>query len=130
MAEAMVMIGCKAPNGVVLNLDSFVRKFPGTNDPGVQRVDGKRTVTLKGWSHRVNEPDMAAGTGGYVLTPVPADFWEAWAASHTDFPMLTDGTIIAPHKDSIGQARAHAEVPKMHAQSDGELKRAAYNPKD
>ena len=76
---------------------------------------------------------MPEGTGGYVLTRVPADFWEQWLATHADFPMIEDGTILGPHKDAAGQARGHIEVPKMHAPTRGEVKEledAKFNPKD
>jgi hypothetical protein len=118
----MVLIGCKHPNGVVLNLDHYEIQTKETNR--IRRVIGKSTVTLKGWAHAYNRPDPAEGLGGYVLTPVPQDFWDEWLATHGDFPMLEDKTILGPHKDATGQARDHADVPAMHAQATGELKAA------
>ena len=113
-AGEMVLVGCKHPNGVVLNLDRLEK----VNDQGqVRMVKGKQTVTLKGWAHPFNRPDPAEGLGGYVLTPVPADFWNAWLESHSDFPMLEDMTILPPHKDAPKQARDFEEVPQMHAPS-------------
>ena len=106
----MVMIACKAPGGVVLNLDAYeaigngnIRRIPG----------GVATVTLKGWSRAWGTADHTEG--GYALTPVPKDFWDAWLASHADFPMLADKTILPPHKAAADQAQAHAAVPQMFA---------------
>lgn len=110
MAEEMVLVGCKAPNGVVLDTDRYERTDSTTL--GIRTIVGKR-FTLKGWAHDVNKPDPAQGTGGYVLTPVPASFWEEWVKTHPDFPLLTDKTILPPHKDARGQAVDHAAVPKM-----------------
>lgn len=122
-----VLIACKAPNGVVLNLNHFVK----LDDKGAVRIEaGKQTVTLKGWAHESNRPDPTEGVGGYTLTPVPAEFWEEWLATHPDFPMLADGTILGPTKDGVGQARAHSTVPQMHARGDGELRRHAYKAAD
>ena len=125
------MIACKHPNGVVLNLDHY--ELMNAQNNRVLRRAGKASVTLKGWSHPINRPDPTEGTGGYVLTRVPADFWEQWLATHADFPMIEDGTILGPHKDAAGQARGHIEVPKMHAPTRGEVKEledAKFNPKD
>lgn len=130
-SDAFVMIACKHPNGVVLNLDHY--ELMNVQNNRVQRRVGKASVTLKGWAHAINKPDPTEGTGGYVLTRVPADFWEAWLATHQDFPMIEDGTILGPHKDAPGQARSYANVPKMHAPTVDEVKdleAAKFNPKD
>lgn len=119
-ATRTVLIGCKHPNGVTLNLDHYVLRNAANNL--VQRINGKATVTLRGWSYPFGKPDPGEGVGGYVLTPVPADFWDQWLAEHEDFAMLEDKTILGPHRDAKTQARDHAEVPKMHAPSSDELK--------
>lgn len=119
-ASRTVMVGCKHPNGVVLNLDHYTVSGPNNR---VQRHAGKMTVTLKGWSHPFNKPDPAEGTGGYVFTQVPADFWEQWIdGPGKDFPMIADKTILGPHRDARAQARDHATVPQMFARSDGTLR--------
>lgn len=110
MAEEMVMIACKAPNGVVLDTDRYERT--DQTSWAIRTIVGER-FTLKGWAHGTNKPDPAVGTGGYVLTPVPAAFWAKWLATHADFPLLEDKTILGPNKDARGQAIDHAAVPKM-----------------
>jgi hypothetical protein len=119
-AGAIVLIGCKHPGGVVLNLDHYT--LVDERNLRVRLDMGKMTVVLKGWSHPVNRPDPTEGTGGYVLTPVSKDFWDQWLAEHRDFPMLADKTIIGPHTDAKGQARDLAAVPQMFARSDGTLR--------
>lgn len=117
-----VLVGCKAPNGVILNLDRLERESGNPQDIRVRRVRGATTVTLKGWAKPFNREDRTAETGGYALTPVPADFWEAWVATHPDFPMLLDGTILAPtatggerRGNAMAQAREHEKVERMNA---------------
>jgi len=51
--------------------------------------------------------------GGYALTQVPADFWDAWIATHADNILVTSKTILGPHKDALGQAHGHAAVEQM-----------------
>jgi len=110
-----VMIACKAPNGIVLNLDQSEK----TDDRGGSKIKrGATTVTLKGWSHAFNRPDPAEGQGGYALTQVPTEFWDAWLASHADSPLLADKIILGPHRDARGQAVAHGAVPKMFPPAD------------
>ena len=108
MAETMVLIGCKAPNGLVLNLDSYKRRGDGGQ---VDRINGKFTVTLRGWSRPMNKPDDTEG--GYALTPVPEDFWRAWHAAHKDSSLLHDRIILPPATDAVAQAIDHKAVPQM-----------------
>ena len=106
----MVMIACKAPNGLVLNLDHYVR----VNEKDVvRRVPGKRTVTLRGWSQGVGMPNQVQLVGGYRLTPVPKDFWEAWVERNADSSFLADKIILPPASDPHAQAREHARVEQM-----------------
>lgn len=123
-AGRIVMIACKHPAGITLNLDKMV--LIDKERGSARRVAG-RSVVLRGWAYPAgsNQPDPAAATGGYVLTPVPADFWDEWIATHADFPMLEDKTILGPHRDAASQARDHAAVDKMFAPSSGELKELA-----
>jgi hypothetical protein len=108
VADKSVLIACKAPNGLVLNLDRY--EAAGANG-AVQRVGGGASVTLKGWSRPFNMPDMTEG--GYALTAVPEDFWAAWIATHADSSLLADKILLPPHKDAAVQALDHAAVPQM-----------------
>ena len=110
MAGGMVMIACKAPNGIVLDLDRYevlniekgiIRTHKGPMPP----------VTLKGWAAPFGQPPGTVG--GYGLTAVPADFWEAWFSVNANSPLLADKIILPPHKDTHAQAKDHAEVPQM-----------------
>ena len=109
-AGDMVLIGCKHPTGLILNLDSYKRIGEGNI---VQRIHGKASVMLRGWARKIGQPDDTEG--GYAMTAVPADFWEQWFRSHKDSSLLVDKIILPPASDGAAQARDHAEVPAMFA---------------
>lgn len=104
-----VLVGCKAPHGLILNLDSYRKR----GDQGqVERITGTRTVTLRGWTRKASDPDTTEG--GYALTPVPADFWSEWFERNKDHSsLLADKIILPPHVDAIGQAQDHKSIPQM-----------------
>jgi hypothetical protein len=110
-----VLIACKAPNGLVLNLDRSEK----TDERGGSRIiRGAMTVTLAGWSHAFNEPDPTRGQGGYAFTQVPTEFWDEWFKINADSSFIADKIILPPHRDMRSQAMAHAEVPKMFGPAD------------
>ncbi|CAB4149578.1 hypothetical protein UFOVP1433_11 [uncultured Caudovirales phage] len=102
-----VRIACKAPNGLVLNLSAYHQ----TNDRGDVRVKPGPTVTLAGWSRVFGAADHT--TGGYAMTDVPLDFWNAWYAANEHSSLLADKIILPPHKDTAGMVREFANVPQM-----------------
>ena len=108
MAEPMVLVGCKAPNGLVLNL----HRSEKVGDQGAVRFVAGKTATLNGWARPFGEADVTQG--GYMLTPVPQAFWDEWLARNGDSSLLEDKIILPPHRDINGAARDHAEVPQMH----------------
>ena len=115
MAGETVLIACKAPNGLILNLDSY--KVSDERSNAVQRIDGGATVTLKGWSTEIGRPNLTLETGGYALTEVPADFWAAWFERNKESSLLHDKIILPPHRDAVGKAREHRDIPQMHAKA-------------
>lgn len=83
--SSTVTVGCKLPNGLVLE--------------------------LAGKKHELAGARMAKA-GGYGLTPVPADFWQAWAQKYAGFPPLEAGLIFAqtsPEK-AADQAKEQASL--------------------
>lgn len=119
MAE-MVLVGCKAPNGLILNLDSY-EKIPGAQNNAVRRILGKTVVTLKGWAFEVGKmADPTITSGGYRLTAVDADFWDEWFKRNAESSLIHDRIILPPPPrakavDAGAQARDHDTVPKMFA---------------
>jgi len=82
MAE-LVTVGCKLPNGMVLEVD-------------------QKEVTVVGW--RGSETRII---GGYGLTQVDKDLWDAWLAAHKEQPYVKKGLIFA--QDNGNSARAQAK---------------------
>jgi hypothetical protein len=116
MAEELMAVGCKAPAGIVLNLDTVdadertgrVRIIPGKIGP----------VTLSGWSYdRLEQPDPTLATGGYAITMAPKAFMDEWLSRNKDSPLLADRIIIISEKgDGTAKARDNADAPKMFDQ--------------
>ena len=111
MASDVVYVGCKMPNGVVLNLTKY--ELLDKNSGMVRRIgDELETVTLKGNAVKQGVPDLSVG--GYVFTAVPRDFWEEWFLTHDDSSLLKDGYIMAPEntrKASEDKAKDHVAEP-------------------
>lgn len=72
-----VTVGCKLPNGVILEL---------------LNIKDSPRVTIKG-------TNAAALVGGHGITPnVDADFFEAWMKANKDLPFVKAGFIFAHDK--------------------------------
>lgn len=69
---AKVVIGCKLPNGIVLE----------------HPLDPSNTVELKGLNR------VAIIGADHATTQVDDDFWGAWEAVHKEFPALKSGAIF------------------------------------
>lgn len=94
-SQNTVMVGCKLPNG--LNLEIF-EEGKTDDDKKIFRRTGQRFLVLGSNSSNV--------VGGYGLTRVDADFWDAWKAQHANFPALKAGLIFA--EDKQDRAADHA----------------------
>ena len=118
MAEEFVFVGCKAPNGLILNLDRYER--PDASRLDVNRIEGDRTVTLAGWAHQFNKPNLTEDSFGARLTRVPKNFWDEWFKTHAKSSLILDGTIIPPpsagnRDNAIAVAREQEARPIMFA---------------
>jgi hypothetical protein len=98
-ANNFVNIGCKLPHGLELTLfraqtapDNTVKHIP---------LDG--SITLKGR----NSSNIV---GGYGITQVPTEFWEAWVAANPHFKALKSGAIFA--EPNRARALAHADAQR------------------
>lgn len=78
-----VIIGCKTPNGILMQV------------PGVDRE-----VFIKGW----NKSELIGGHG--ITHNVPQDLWEAWRILFKDHPLLTNGLIFAHAEEKSTKAEA------------------------
>lgn len=81
MAE-QVTVGCKLPNGLVLD------------------VDGKQ-VAVAGF--RSKEVRII---GGYGLTQVDKELWDAWLETHKDQPYVKNSLVFAQENGNSARSQA------------------------
>lgn len=83
---AQVTVACKLPHGLIIKT-------------------GSKSVTLNG-------ANSSRIIGGYGLTPVDKDFFEAWKAEYASFSPLKDGLIFeqANEKSAASQAAEQEEI--------------------
>ena len=78
---AQVTVGCKLPNGIILEMGDKRQLINGSNG--------------------------ALIIGGHGITEnVDKDFFEAWLAAHADLPFVTGGFLFANDKASNTSAEA------------------------
>jgi len=104
-----VLVGCKIPNGLMLELDTFIKQTEQVIGGGVRE---SRIAARTGETFRLNGPAVPFGQrptfdikGGYAFTEVPKLFWEQWSKNHKDL-LSTKQIIVAETADGLlGQAR-------------------------
>lgn len=113
---SVVVVACKVPNGLVLQLckkTSFPEETPsGTRDRVRYDRVGPR-VTVRGPAYPVGTPPAGmpprpAIVGGYALTPnVDREFFEQWMEQNRQNPIVINRMIFAHEARShvVGQAR-------------------------
>lgn len=84
---AMVVVGCKLPNGLICEMGKI------GDENHVQVI--------------LNGSNSAEIIGGYGLTRVSKDFWDAWLAKHRNMSFVKKG-LVFQHNDEAS-ARAHAK---------------------
>lgn len=77
-----VTIGCKLPNGIIMQV-------------------GKARVRINGWNNNI----IKGGSHG-ITENVPADLWEAWSKEHADSNLVKRGFIFAANTTAKATARA------------------------
>ena len=85
-----VTVGCKLPNGLVIDI-------PGK---GSHKLAGARDSRI---------------IGGYGLTPVPSDFWDAWLAANAKSDLVTKNIVFA----QATQAKAEGQAKELEGVKTG-----------
>ena len=90
----MIVVACKLPNG--LHLD----------------VPGKGRVTLKGVALPFGVAPEAPMPGGYTLTQVDEEFWQAWVKNHADSDIVQKKIVFASARSdhTRGMAAEQKEI--------------------
>lgn len=95
---ATVTIGCKLPNGIIMQV-------------------GKTRVRVNGWNQ-----NLIQGISHGTTENVPADLWEAWKKEHAESKLVKDGFIFASEstknveakaKDKKDQKSGHEQLPQI-----------------
>ena len=82
MAKTTVTVHCKLPHGL------WIEHPKKTGDRKL--LNGAFKATIVG--------------SGYGITEIDADFWQAWAFTHKDYPALKNGSIYAANNAADAQA--------------------------
>ncbi len=111
MAEEMVQIGCRLPNGYVLEVGFKVNDEGKGGAPFAMFRKGKdyRTLTLKGLNQRsiIRGPDgkplamaPAASNREPFINQVPKDFWDRWIKDNAEQWAVTSGQVFVVPRDA------------------------------
>lgn len=84
MALSQVVVGCKLPNGIILeHPENPLKKV---------ELDGLNKIKIIG--------------SEYVTNSVDEEFWDAWFAKHADFPAVKSGAIFVAKNATEAKAVA------------------------
>ena len=109
MAKDFLIIGCKSPAGMKLEIgiQTTRKNEEGKTVTHVEKTAAYETYTIHGWNHhsypmRVamlksgNAPDVPHGmnTQPYLNRGVPRAFWEQWKKEHPRSWLLRNGILF------------------------------------
>jgi len=89
MAKETVLVGCRLPNGLVLQ----------------HPQDPKVSVVLSGTSE-TSEGGLYLPPRPYSITEVDAEFWNAWKAAYVGYPPLKTRAVFEAKSESEASAKA------------------------
>jgi hypothetical protein len=103
MSEPMIKIGCRLPNGYMLEIGLQATVIGGPQNrhiTQVQRRDNYQRIKLRGThahtaamrAQKIQVPSMLAPQPFFTLVPVA--FWEAWKKEHKRNGALKNGDIF------------------------------------
>ena len=98
MANESVIIGCKLPHGLYLDLHD-----KNNNLTARVKLPGNAGFTLPNKDRKFKNPDTVYGD---TLTPVSKEHWDAWLKIHHDHPSVLNGSIYAAAKQEDAKAKA------------------------
>jgi hypothetical protein len=96
---ATVVVGCKLPNGLIMELFEK-RTINEVTMGGSKSVDqyfatGER-FTLNGPAHKPGESAGCMVRSGFAITRgIPKDFWDRWYSANKTLPAVVNGLIVA-----------------------------------
>lgn len=102
--KSTIIVCCKLPNGILLELGS-----EETGDHESVKLAGSAHYQMPSDTRKFKNPELL--DGGYSITIVDKDFWDAWEAKHKNFVPLRRGLIFtsANRNEAQAQSRDNAE---------------------
>lgn len=105
-----VVIGCKLPNGLILQLSTFEQSSEPVMGGGHREVRVGRKIgtkyVIRGTSIPFGQIPKFIFAGGYALTSgVPEEFWDQWYEQNKDSDIVRRELIVA-HK-SMDDVETH-----------------------
>jgi hypothetical protein len=107
MAEEMVKIGCKLPQGMVLEVGYSVvaRDKDGGKSISLQQHEDYKRIRIKGWTHvdgskqayhsgLLLPPNTSLSNPQVAVTDVPAAFFARWKKEHAQMWKRLTGTGV------------------------------------
>lgn len=117
MSTEMVQVGCRLPNGYVLEVGFTVNNEGKGGAPFAMFRKGRdyRAVTLKGLNQRsiirdVENKPIAISPAQIgrepMINAIPKDFWDRWLKDNAEQWVVTSGQIFAIPKGDSTTAKA------------------------
>jgi hypothetical protein len=114
MSQETVIIGCRLPNGLILEVGlQTTATVDGKQVAQVRRLDSYQKIVLKGWnSHseemRRNEIQVPAGmnTKPFLNRGVSKDAWEEWKRTHPGSWLIKNGILFEAKGEADAQVKA------------------------
>jgi hypothetical protein len=114
MSKETVIIGCRLPNGLVLEVGyETVTESNGKMVPLVVRGPNYQRIVLKGWNAhseamRANEIQVPAAmdTRPYLNRNVDKAAWEEWKSKHPDSWLIERGILFEAKNEPDAQVKA------------------------
>lgn len=92
MNSDTVIVGCKLPHGLVLELGYTL----GANGGQVTYGKDYKKIRVNGTNHGYQDRTKGHTAGEIALTPgVPKDFWDEWFKKNKDLAFVREGLIFA-----------------------------------
>jgi hypothetical protein len=115
MSEKTVIIGCRLPNGLVLEIgyETTTSDVGGRLVTQVRKLANYQRIALKGWNAHSEEMrrqeiqvPAAMNTRPFLNRGVSKAAWEQWKAAHTDSWLIKNGILFEAENEPDAQVKA------------------------
>src|SRR5260221_4670944 len=117
-ATGTVVVGCKLPNGLILQLSQFEANTEPVMGGGHRDIQTGRKVgekyTVRGPAVKWGDIPRFLMVGGYALTSgIPEDFWNEWVKQNNDSDIVRRGLVVAFPKMEDVEAKCRENEKKL-----------------